>query len=233
MNDEVLVVLPAYNEADIIGDTIDSLKTVFDRRQILVVNDGSTDDTSLVAEKKGIRVIGFPENRGKGEAMNLAWQTAPSDIYLFIDADLGRSAEKMSVLLEPVISGFADMTIADIHAPDGHRGGFGFVKLLAQKALLHYAGIGTNCPLSGQRAIRRSLIEDIGGFESGYGIELDLTISALCRRSNVIEVPVKNVSHRLTGRNIEGFKHRGKQFWQILLTIIRCRKKWLRYKHAF
>ena len=108
MNDEVLVVLPAYNEADIIGDTIDSLKTVFDRRQILVVNDGSTDDTSLVAEKKGIRVIGFPENRGKGEAMNLAWQTAPSDIYLFIDADLGRSAEKMLSYSRLRTTGFVD-----------------------------------------------------------------------------------------------------------------------------
>ncbi len=231
MEDGVLVVLPAYNEEDIIADTIDSLTEVFDRRQILVVNDGSTDDTLRIAEEKGVMAISLDVNSGKGRAMNTAWQTVPSDIYLFVDADLGKSAGKMSQLLPPVLEGFADMSIADIPAPRRHKGGFGLVKLLANRALARYAGYTTGCPLSGQRAIRRSLIEDIGGFEDGYGIELDLTISALCKNYKLIEVPIRNVTHRFTGRDLAGFKHRGRQFLHLLKTIYKCRSKWMRYRN--
>ena len=231
MDNDVLVVLPAYNEADIISDTLDSLLCRFDARQILVINDGSTDATAEIASARGVQVISFDENKGKGEAMNHAWRTVPSSIYLFVDADLGTSAGRMSELLEPVISGFADMAIADISVHKKTKGGFGLVKLLAARAMEHYTGYSAACPLSGQRAIRRYLIEAVGGFASGYGIELDLTISALCKKFRLIEVPISNVEHRFTGRDLAGFIHRGRQFTDLVRTIYQYRHKWMRFKN--
>ena len=75
------------------------------------------------------------------------------------------------------------------------------------------------------------LIYNIGGFASGYGIELDLTISALCKKYKLIEVPISNVAHRFTGRNLAGFIHRGRQFVHLVRTIYQYRHKWMRFKN--
>lgn len=228
---EVLVVIPAYNESDIIGNTIDSLLTVFAPQQILVVDDASSDNTYDVAKSKDINIERLEENLGKGGAMNYAVKNYPCSIYLFIDADLGNCASKCSELLMPVIKDYAEMTIADMRAPAGHKGGFGAVKKLASYTIEKYTNTIVSAPLSGQRAIRRELLEDIGGFADGYGIETDLTISAILKGYRILEVPISELNHRLTGRNIQGFRHRAKQFIDILKTIQKNKSKWMSYKN--
>jgi len=135
-----------------------------------------------------------------------------------IDADLGKSAVETHRLLEPILAGHADLSIAIMKAPDGHKGGFGFVMKLSRWAIRKFGGTVVTAPLSGQRAFRGKLIEDIGGFEEGFGVETAMTIDALRKGYRMVEVPLP-LTHRVSGRNLAGFRHRGKQFWHILKVV--------------
>lgn len=75
-------------------------------------------------------------------------------------------------------------------------------------------------PLSGQRAVRRAVLESCGGFEKGFGVEVALTITAARKGFRISEVDVP-MTHRATGRGIAGFRHRGRQLKQILIVLFR------------
>jgi hypothetical protein len=112
------------------------------------------------------------------------------------------------------------MSIAIMKAPEGHKGGFGFVMGLSRWAIRRFGGMVVTAPLSGQRAFRRELIERIGGFEEGFGVETAMTIDALRQGYKIVEVPLP-LTHRATGRNWAGFRHRGRQFVDILKVVFR------------
>lgn len=224
MNPQVVVLIPAYNEADIISDTVTAAMSMPDIVEVLVIDDGSEDDTPFVAYDAGARVIQMDMNLGKGAAMNRGVQESDADVYLIIDADLGTSAAETHRLLEPVLADQADMSIAIMNAPAGHKGGFGFVTKLAKWGIRKYAGMEVTAPISGQRAIRKPLIDDIGGFEKGFGVETALTIDAARKGYRIVEVPLP-LTHRLSGRNWKGFVHRGHQFWDIAKALWRRRRK--------
>ena len=68
-NGRLIIVVPVYNEADKIIDTINGLKTIESIDEIIIVNDGSTDNTGDVIEKLDVSIIILPKNKGKGYAM--------------------------------------------------------------------------------------------------------------------------------------------------------------------
>lgn len=214
------VLIPAYNEADRIDRTIAAVSAMPDIDELVVIDDGSTDETASVAESAGASVIRLEENSGKGAALNAGVAEVQADVYLMIDADLGESASETVRLLEPVLAGHADMSIAIMKAPEGHKGGFGFVMGLSRWAIRRFGGMVVTAPLSGQRAFRRELIERIGGFEEGFGVETAMTIDALRQGYKIVEVPLP-LTHRATGRNWAGFRHRGRQFVDILKVVFR------------
>ncbi|WP_369397266.1 glycosyltransferase family 2 protein [Syntrophomonas palmitatica] len=86
----ITVVIPAYNEEARIAATIRAVQTIPGVEQLFVINDGSTDDTSLIARQEGAAVIDLYPNRGKGGAMNASLDRIDSDIVVFLDADWGR-----------------------------------------------------------------------------------------------------------------------------------------------
>ena len=94
-----------------------------------------------------------------------------------------------------------------------------FVKNLSRWGIKNICNFETKAPLSGQRALKVELIEEVAKIESGYGMETALTIDALRKGFRVIEIPV-DMTHRETGRNIVDFIHRFKQFTQVLKAII-------------
>ena len=214
----VAVLIPAYNEADLIGETVAAALNMTGVDEVVVIDDGSDDDTASVASEAGARVIHLVENRGKGAALNTGIAQVQADIYLMIDADLGKSASETCRLLEPVLADHADLSIAIMSAPEGHKGGFGLVMRLSRWAIRRLGGTVVTAPLSGQRAFRRELIESIGGFEVGFGVETAMTIDALRKGYRVVEVPLP-LTHRVTGRNWAGFRHRGRQFAHILRVV--------------
>src|SRR6266567_6421625 len=98
----VAVVIPAYNEADRIGSTVTAAKALPGVDVVVVVDDGSTDDTWLAAQEAGARALRYRRNRGKGMAMAVGAvevgkldERQPADgprHLLFLDADLGATA---------------------------------------------------------------------------------------------------------------------------------------------
>lgn len=219
----ITVIIPAFNEQDIIGQTVLAVLGMPGVEEVVVIDDGSEDETPFVAYDAGARVIQMNQNLGKGAAMNRGVKETDSDILLIIDADLGPSAAETYKLVEPIIADHADMSIAVMKAPPGHKGGFGFVLKLARWGIKKYGGMLVTAPISGQRAIRRKLIEDIGGFEKGFGVETALTIDALRKGYKIVEVPLP-LSHRVSGRTLKGFIHRGQQFIDIARALWKRRK---------
>ncbi|OFX16738.1 MAG: glycosyl transferase [Armatimonadetes bacterium RBG_16_58_9] len=221
--DRIAVLIAAFNEEDLIGETVSGALTMPGIDEVVVIDDGSDDDTPFVAYDAGARVIQLDENSGKGAALNRGFADTEADIYLLIDADLGASAAETHRLLEPITANHADMSIAVLRAPPGHKGGFGLVKKLAAWGIRKYGGKVVTAPISGQRAIRRRVLDDVGGFENGFGVEVALTIDALRKGYRVVEVPLP-LTHRTTGRNLAGFAHRGRQFVDVARAIWRRRR---------
>lgn len=210
-----IAIIPAYNEAERISSTLEALGKVAGVDKIIVVDDGSTDNTVQLAKDAGVQVLALEENRGKGEALRRGLVLArDADVIVFLDADLGSSAQEAGKLLHPVLEGWADMTIARF-PPAQKRGGFGLVKNLARWGIQKATGLRMESPLSGQRALRREVIDKLGMLASGFGVEVALTIDASLAGFRLREVPV-NMTHAETGRNWAGFLHRGKQFFAVV-----------------
>ncbi len=217
----VIALVPAYNEEVFVKKTVKALKALSPQYvgEIVVVDDGSTDNTTKVAKRAGARVIKLPANLGKGAALNRALKELKGDVLLLVDADLGESVVEAKKLLEPVLLGEVDMAIGDLPKPK-IKGGFGLVKGLAKWGIEHFAHFKTNEPLSGQRALQWYVIDTTGELDEGFGTEVGLTIDAVRAGFRVIEVPVE-MSHKETGRDIAGFLHRGRQFYAVLQSILK------------
>ncbi len=102
----ISLIIPAYNEEKTIGDVIKvGIENPF-VDEIIVVNDGSTDRTGLIAKKLGANLVELKENKGKGYALYEGAKKSVGDILLFLDADLiGLKSFHITDLLKPIIEG--------------------------------------------------------------------------------------------------------------------------------
>jgi glycosyltransferase involved in cell wall biosynthesis len=185
--------------------------------ELLVIDDGSADDTRTRAEDAGARVLALPENVGKGAALDAGLAVLGPDweTLLLLDADLADTAAQGALLLEPIAEDRADMTIASFPKPEAPAG-FGLVKALARDGIreLGDGSFEPTAPLSGQRALTRRAAETVTPFAFGYGVEVALTIRALRAGMRVLEVPT-TMGHATTGRDVSGFVHRGRQYLHV------------------
>ncbi|NLB40796.1 MAG: glycosyltransferase family 2 protein [Clostridiales bacterium] len=212
------IIIPAYNEENKIRKTIESIKHLDWIERILVIDDGSADNTARVAANAGADVISLPENRGKACAMKTGYLNSNSDILVFLDADIDDGAEHISKLVAPIWKGEARVVIARFPMTSG-AGGFGMVKGLAHKGLHILTGKSLSSVLSGQRAFLRSeLSTDLFDYR-GFGIEFGMTVDMLSRGMRIKEVDV-NMRHRITSKDWAGFRHRFRQFCDILSVIL-------------
>ena len=216
----VSVIIPAHNEATRIAETVRATKAIEQVSEVVVVDDGSTDQTAAFAERAGAqRVVRLTRNRGKGAALQRGLSEITGNVVLLLDADLGASAREGEKLLAPVLSGEADLTIATF-APQASSRGFGLVVKLARYGIWLLTGARIQSPLSGQRAARREVFERIG-FADGFAVETAGTAAALLTGSRVLEVPTA-MTHAVTGRDWSGWKHRARQFLAALRALVSC-----------
>jgi glycosyltransferase involved in cell wall biosynthesis len=208
----VVAIVPARNEADRVGTTVATLLSLTAVDRVLVVDDGSGDDTASAAEGGGAEVMRLQPGVGKGEALEAGAATlAPDDVALLLDADLGLAAAEAAVLLAPVLAGDADMAVALFPRPAG-KAGFGLVKGLARRGIARRTdGFLADAPLSGQRALSPAAVDAARPFSGGFGTEVTTTVRVLRAGLRVVEVPTK-MAHRSTGRDLAGFAHRGRQY---------------------
>ncbi|MGR6836357.1 glycosyltransferase family 2 protein [Syntrophomonas erecta] len=215
----VCAVIPAFNEEKRIQATLRAVKSIALISNIIVVNDGSTDATSRLAEEMGVKVLDLPVNHGKGGAMNAVLPLVNDDIIVFLDADLGESAAEAGKIIEPVVMGKADLSIAAF-PPAQRKGGFGLVKGTAVWMLRRAGNMEAIAPLSGQRAMTREVLDSVTPFYEAYGVELGMTLRALQKGFRVVEVPTC-MTHSETGRDLQGFIHRGRQFIDVVRVMLR------------
>jgi hypothetical protein len=205
-----VAIVPAFNRAESIGATLRALREAGNIDAVVVVDDGSHDDTWIQAQADADVVVRFERNLGKGAALERGIEQFPdAEVYLFVDADLADTAGAVASLLGPVLADDADLVIGVPVESAGRRGGLGMVRSVAATGIQKACGFTTTAPLSGQRAIRGSLVRDLK-LASRFGVETAMTIDAARRGSRVVEVPIQ-FDHRHTGRSISGFVHRA---WQ-------------------
>lgn len=205
----VVAVVPARNESGRVGATVTALLRIDGVTEVVVVDDASTDATGAEAARAGARVIRLDPRRGKGTALGQGLAKAGSpDVYLLADADLGSSASALAVLLDPLAAGNADVAIAA--PPRTGPSGFGLVEGFARLGVRFLAGRSLDRPLSGQRAIRREVVEAVKRLAPGFGVDAAFTVDALRAGYRVVEVQVR-FTHAATGRDAAGFAHRARQ----------------------
>jgi polyprenyl-phospho-N-acetylgalactosaminyl synthase len=105
----VSVVIPAYFEEKTIANIVKRCLPYAD--EVLVVNDGSTDDTSVNAKAAGARVMDLPENKGVLQATQIGLQEATGDIIVTIDADGQHDPSEIPRIIEPIIKGEAELVM--------------------------------------------------------------------------------------------------------------------------
>ena len=221
----VAVVIPAKDEADRISDTVHAVRAIPYVDLVLVVDDGSEDDTQHIARQAGAVVVRHSQNRGKASAMETGAsvvamrdvEEGPDRLLLFVDADLGSTAVNVAPLVPPVVAGRADMSIAVLPRQAG-AGGRGLVTGMARKAIKRATGWAPAQPLSGQRCITREAFEAAVPLARGWGVETGITIDVLMQGFAVVEVPC-DLRHRPSGNDLRGQLHRARQYRDVALAV--------------
>ena len=214
-----VAVVPSYREAGTISLTVSSLLGLECIERVVVIDDASGDRTAREASEAGATVVVNGRNLGKGCSVNRVTGELDFEALLLIDGDLAEHALEARSILEPVLGGNADLAIASF-GPALRKGGFGLVKGLARRGIALLSGRQMASPISGQRAMTREAYLAVAPFAGGFGMEVAMTVDALRAGLNVVEVPT-TMSHRETGRDLAGFVHRGKQFRQILVVLMK------------
>ena len=217
---DVAIVIPAKNESDRIQATVKAAAGLPGADMLIVVDDGSTDDTGFVAENAGAIVLRHARSRGKGaaletgaEAVGLLERSEERELprhLLFLDADLAESAAHAGPLVQPVRDGQAEMTIA-VFSERVRAGGHGFVVALSGSGIRRATGWLPAQPLNGQRCLTRAAFEAARPLAPGWGVETGMTIDLLRLGLRVTEVEVP-MGHRATGADWHAQLHRAQQF---------------------
>jgi glycosyltransferase involved in cell wall biosynthesis len=226
----VAAIIAAKDEAALIVSTIAAVRRIVGVDLVIVVDDGSSDATARLAGEAGAVVLGHTRNQGKAAAMATGARAA-ADVdlsdpaasgrareLLFIDADLGDSAANVAVLVAPVASGEADMTIAVLPPQNTPGGGHGFVVRLARNGIARRTGWTSSQPLSGMRCLSREAFEAACPLAPGWGVEVGLTIDVLSAGLRVLEVSC-DLQHRVSGSDWRGQVHRARQYRDVWFAL--------------
>jgi glycosyltransferase involved in cell wall biosynthesis len=218
VEDSLIAIVAARNEADRVGETVAALRARFPTAAIWVADDASTDGTAEVALAAGAQVVSRGRPHGKGANVTAAAQAALSagpvaPLVLLCDGDLGASAARLAPLVEAVERGECDLAVAAFSRRVG--GGFGLALGFARWAIHRLCGLRTGAPISGQRALRIEALRATLPFAAGFGMEIGMTVDAVRAGYRLGEYEL-DLEHRATGRSPAGFRHRAVQLRDFL-----------------
>ena len=221
----VAAIIPAKDEAERIAATVAAVRAIDGVALVVVVDDGSADETAARAHDAGAYVVRHPTNRGKSAALasgvDFVRQRERRGVRhdcLFVDADLEESAAQVAVLIPPVRDGAADMSIAILPPQKTAGGGHGFVVRLARDGIRELTGWAPTQPLSGMRALTAAAYDAATPLAPGWGVEVGLSVDILRAGLRVEEVPC-DLHHRVTGGDWRGQLHRARQYRDVLRAL--------------
>ena len=190
------VIIPVFNEQEYIVDVVNCIRRQPLRKEIIVVDDGSTDGTrekvrAMAAEGK-IRLIEQPVNRGKGAALRQGLPEAKGDIIIFQDADLELDPYDYSALVEPIVSGNTEVVYGSRFLSRHNR--IPLSNLLVNKARTAVTNLLYRARLTDEatayKVFRREVIASIPLRSNGFEICPEITAKLLKAGYNIIEVPI-------------------------------------------
>lgn len=218
------VVIPAYNEINTIEEILKRVEATGVVKQIVVVDDGSTDGTREFLEKKrdnGLYTIHFHEkNGGKGAAVRTGFSLVNADIVLVQDADLEYNPKDFPILLEPILDGRADVVFGSRFLGGPHRVLF-FRHYIANKVLTFLSNLFTNLNLTdmevGYKVFTKEVLDGIEIESARFNFEPEITAKVAKKKVRVYEVPIS-----YAGRTYEEGKKIGvMDGFEALWTIVK------------
>jgi glycosyltransferase involved in cell wall biosynthesis len=193
----VSFIVPAYNEAATIGDVLERVAALEFDKQIVVVDDGSTDDTPLVLEswrgRDGVHII-RQENRGKGAAIRAAIPLLDGDITVIQDADMEYDPADVPELIEPIWRGSADVVFGSRLSGGRPQRAYLFWHLVGNRFLSLLTSVLFNTTITdmetGYKAFRTEVLRSLDLREDDFAIEPEITAKVCKRDLRVYQLPI-------------------------------------------
>jgi len=191
---KILVCIPAFNEAETIAEIIGKSRKYAD--DIIVYDDGSTDNTDEAATSAGAIVIRNPENKGYGVAIRSLFQAAKeqeADIMVTLDSDGQHDPDEIAQVIEPLKQGFDIVIGSRFLKSDGKQKvpryrSFGIKTITKLTQAASYNGITDS--QSGFRAYNRNALSKINLFEDGMAVSTEILLRASEKKLLTTEVPI-------------------------------------------
>ena len=222
------VIVPVFNERTTLVEVIRRMRTVElpdgIEREIIVIDDGSTDGTRDVLRQLGdstVRVLRHETNRGKGAAVRTGLQVASGDYILIQDADLEYDPEDWPKMIAPVQRGRARVVYGSRFT--GERRNMLFLHWVGNRLLSLVTNVLYNTTLSDMetcyKLVDRSLMLELGLRSNRFDIEPEITAKILRRRIRIYEVPISYMGREFD----EGKKITWRDGFVALWTLVKYR----------
>jgi len=218
MRPPISIVLPARNEAAAIGDTIRQLRKILPQAEIIVINDGSTDNTASLAESTGAtRVITNPYGMGNGAAIKRGALAATGEIVVFMDSDGQHDPADVPRLLEKLDEGY-DMVVGARGRGSQASVGRGLANRFYNWLASYMTGQKINDLTSGFRAVRTSKFREfLNLLPNGFSYPTTITMAFFRAGYAVAYLPI-NAAPRIGNSHIHLLKD-GVRFLLIIFKI--------------
>lgn len=224
---KISVVIPVYNEANTVAEILRRVKAVKLEKEIIVVDDGSTDGTRELLSEYGnqqtnerIKVIYHNKNRGKGAALRTGFEAVTGDVVIIQDADLEYDPREYPKLLKPILEGMADVVYGSRFLGFPRRVHF-FWHTVSNRMLTLLSNMMTNLNLTDMetcyKVFRTEVLGRIRLTSNRFGFEPEITAKIAKMGCRIYEVPIS-----YSGRDYwEGKKIGWKDGISALWSIVR------------
>lgn len=213
----ISLIIPAYNEEKIIEQVITQAKQVSAISEILVVDDGSSDNTAQIASDLGVKLLRHPYNKGNGAAIKSGLRAATGEVVLFMDADGQHQPEEIEALLKEIEQ--YDLVVGSRTTSSESSLFRRMGNSLLNKLASYLAGIKIPDLTSGFRAAKRKrMLEFIHLLPNGFSYPTTTTLAFIKAGYNVKFVPIKALKR--VGQSKIRLLRDGMKFFVIILKII-------------
>ena len=196
-NFKLSIVIPVYNERDTIIEIISAVSATPFRKEIIIVDDGSSDGTRDVLgslKQDDVKVFLHTKNQGKGAALQTGFKKATGDIIVIQDADLEYDPEEYPVLLKPILTGKADVVYGSRFGGHGAHRVLYFWHYVGNRFLTLLSNLFTNLNLSDMetcyKMFTREALEGVEIKEKRFGVEPEITAKMAKKKLRIYEVPI-------------------------------------------
>jgi glycosyltransferase involved in cell wall biosynthesis len=213
------VVIPAYQAAATVGGIVAGVRTFVPHARVYVVDDGSTDGTGDEGRGRGATVLVHPRNRGKGAALATGIARALQDgcrAIVTLDADGQHPPERIPALLEPLVTGTADLLLGARARTGAMPSGRRVNNWLSATLASRIGGRPVPDAQTGFRAFTRAVAEAVRPPETRYDYEAAFLLGALERGFRVDSVPIPTIYNGAASH----FRHWG-DTWRLARVFAR------------